>query len=117
MGVVAGASYTFRVKVSELREDTEASTVFDGTFPYICSKDAKELPVVTSLSVPPLDKQGAAVLEIWIADAYPGLSEDEAFLSYTRRSIEFWSEGCRATVLWPPPPDGNQRPGCSTALH
>ena len=34
-------------------------------------------------------------------DEYAGLSEDEAFLTYTRRNVNFWSEGGRATPVWP----------------
>ena len=41
------------------------------------------------------------LIQISLVDEYAGLSEDEAFLACTRRNVNFWSEGGRATPVWP----------------
>jgi len=111
LGVVAGVSYEFRIDVSDL---ASGGMIYSGQHTWNCLRTSFHEATTTSMSLPALFHPGRLIMEIRLSDRYPGLSDDDAFVSYTRRFLEFWSQGCQASLLWPPPPAGTGRQDAST---
>jgi len=100
LGAVVGANYSFRLAISD-SQDTTAKSVYESVTPFTKKQHSKDR-IVTRLVIPPMHRQGKMFLKISFMDEYEGLSEDEALLTSTRRIVNLWSEGCRATPIWPP---------------